>query len=1003
MYYPNWVRADSPGNWERSFTIDFTVRIGAPAGPSWDGPRPTVEGTTIYANGAPLIIDGDSKTSTTIYLDADRDGVLDPDVDPSLNALGITGAPEDGANLSSSAWSVYGGRHNDDLDGDTRITLLGGYVGNLYGGGHADIYGATADVTGSTTIQAAGGEVWGIYGGGVASAEATANIGGTTSISIGGSAKAGEVYGGGNAARSGGSAHVTGTAAVTVTGGQVTSFLYGGGWTSQGTATVGTTDVRISGGTVKNVYGGGLASNPGAISTVTGGASLRISGSATVSGNVYGGGYVYGGTAPAGTSSSVSVSGSVKIGGEGKGIVLNTKPDADTPVTNGVDTFALGVLTTGASVFTVLPDGAAAGDVIATNAISGDVPRLHLTGPGAADKIAYFENGAIKMRTKGAALLYSISGMVNHQTTNANIAGTVRLIQNGAVLQEQPFSLSEGYSFTGVKPGIYNIVAVMAGGSGEPAELTNTMLVTVKDRNLTNVNLHWWDGGVNSEVQIQPNTPPVAVGGLEEIAAGYDYPSPADFGVVRLTVQAVDDPADKGDIGNLAGGRTLAYWDLSLSFLYTDGVKIDLGDSNLVVLELVLPYDFTNKRDVTVYRKHGAQAAALTALPGAPDTPEDGTFWADTAGGYLHVYASKFSTYAVGYTPVSPSGGGGGGGGSNTATSTTTNADGSTTTTVTNRVTGAVTETTKAPGGTKTVVETKKDGSQTETVTTPDGGKTETATTAQGDKTYTEQRPDGTQIRADIPKTGDAAATVHLPGNAAAPVAVSFPVNDGTVVLRLLPDGTEEPVAYSLVEAGRVYVRLDGDAKLRVETRAGLFTDMDGHWAAESADFTGARELFQGTAPQIFTPERSMTRAMFATVLHRLDGTPDAGAVPFTDVEAGSWCAGGVAWAAENGIASGTGGGLFRGDRAITRQELAVMLWNYAQYDGLDVDPGENTNMLSFTDIDRAGEWAMPALQWACGAGILQGGADGTLNPIGTATRAQVAAILERFVTAAVK
>ncbi len=1446
---------------------------------------PTVDqrNRNIYANGSALIIDGTSNTSTTIYVDVNRNGVLDPE-DQSLKTLGITDAPADGFNFSSGmGWTVYGGCHNDDLEGNTQITLRGGYVGSLYGGGQADTDGDSANVSGSASIQADGGEVWGIYGGGYANAEhTTANIGGSTSISIGG-AKAGTIFGGGYARYADAEANVAGIAAVTVTGGQVTSSLYGGGTTAFGTATVGKSTVHISGGTVTStlngICGGGMAYNGAANANVTGAATVSISGNAAVNGNVYGGGYaqtagvsasingqatvviadsaavngsvygggrsqaagatanidgvatvsllgnatvsgtvyggglsqvagattsvtravnvfvsdnatasgsVYGGgraqvadatatvgpnslisvgdsatvggsiygggevqsgTAPAGANLSVSVSGGATIGGAGAGIVLNG--GTDTPVTNGVDTFVLGALREGASVYVVLPDDAAAGDVIATNALSSDRQYLHLTGPGAeglmvrldgsqiklaaipilpptadadrkilcangmellltagatadttkvsyrapgstgpytplavegatgspesgydltqwtvygggnrtavdgdtritmeggavealygggylsgatvggstcvavnggtvnyvygsgngnavtggtdvsigadatagtvygggygavgtagggntvavtvagtvahdvygggrnavtgdvsitvaetgtvkghvycggrytvtgdvsvtvagrvggsvwddqpvsgairvavtgtvegnilldtydgtntrtvtvsggatvtgtiwgvdletlsggtltigdpltetacirvcppygapdgtvvatgahpgdedhifflgsgtADKIAYFEDGAIKMRTRGAELLYNISGTVTHIITSAPVEGTVRLMQNGAVLQEQPFA-NEGYLFTGVKPGIYNIVAVMAGAASEAAVFTNTILVTVKDRSLTDVDLLWNDGGVNSEVQIQPNTPLVAVGGLDKIAAGYDTRGPEAFGVVRLTVQAVDDPADKGDIVSLAGGRTLAYWDLSLSFLYTDGTEMNLGDSNDTVLELVLPYDFTNKRDVTVYRKHGAQAAALTALPGAPDAPEDGTFWADTASGYLHIYASKFSTYAVGYTPVSTSGGGGGGGGSNTTTSTTTNADGSTTTTVTNRVTGAVTETTKAPDGTKTVVETKKDGSRTETVTTPDGTKTETATTAQGNKTYTEQRPDGTQIRADIPKTGDAAATVHLPGNAAAPVAVSFPVNDGTVVLRLLPDGTEEPVAYSLVEDGRVYVRLDGDAKLRVETRAGLFTDMDGHWAAESADFTGARELFQGTAPQIFTPERSMTRAMFATVLHRLDGTPDAGAVPFTDVEAGSWCADGVAWAAENGIASGTGGGLFRGDRAITRQELAVMLWNYAKYDGLDVSVGENTNILSFTDIDKAGEWAMPALQWACGAGILQGGADGTLNPTGTATRAQVAAILERFVAAAVK
>ena len=366
------------------------------------------------------------------------------------------------------------------------------------------------------------------------------------------------------------------------------------------------------------------------------------------------------------------------------------------------------------------------------------------------------------------------------------------------------------------------------------------------------------------------------------------------------------------------------------------------------------------------------------------------------------VFSNNTTIYAH-WTYTGSSSGSGSGGGSNTTTSTTTNADGSTTTTTTNKATGTVTETTKAKDGTQTVVETKKDGSKKETVTTPDGTKTETATTAQGDMSYTERRTDGTRISADIPKSGEATATVNLPSDTTAPVVASFPVIDGTVVLRVLPDGTEEPVAYSLVEGGRVYVRLDGDAELRVETRAGLFDDMDGHWAKEYADFTGARELFQGTAPHTFTPERPMTRAMLTTVLYRMDGMPETGEAAFSDVDNGAWYADGVAWASENGIAAGTSSGVFSAGRDITRQELAVMLWNYAKYDGIDVSIGEDTNILSFTDIDKAGEWAIPALQWACGAGILQGNTNGTLNPTGSATRAQVAAMLERFVATAVK
>jgi len=420
-------------------------------------------------------------------------------------------------------------------------------------------------------------------------------------------------------------------------------------------------------------------------------------------------------------------------------------------------------------------------------------------------------------------------------------------------------------------------------------------------------------------------------------------------------------------------------------------------------------YTVTFNADGGTVTPSTAQTDANGKLASLPTPTRSGSYRFDgwytaVTGGDLVTTNTVFNSNTTIYARWTYTGGSGGSGGSsNITTSTTTNPDGSTTTTTTNKTTGTVTETTKAKDGTETVVETKKDGSKKETVTTPDGTKTGTATTAQGDMTYTEQRTDGTKISADIPKSGEATATVHLSSNTTAPVVASFPVIDGTVVLRVLPNGTEEPVAYSLVEDGRVYVRLDGDAKLRVETRQGLFDDMDGHWAEEYADFTGARQLFQGTAPHIFNPEQPMTRAMLATVLYSMVGTPAAGESPFSDVDNGAWYADGVAWAAENGIVCGTGNGLFSAGRSITRQELAVMLWNYAKYEGIDVSVGEDTNILSFSDIDKAGEWAIPALQWVCGADIIQGNPDGTLNPAGWATRAQVSVMMERFVVAAVK
>ena len=105
-----------------------------------------------------------------------------------------------------------------------------------------------------------------------------------------------------------------------------------------------------------------------------------------------------------------------------------------------------------------------------------------------------------------------------------------------------------------------------------------------------------------------------------------------------------------------------------------------------------------------------------------------------------------------------------------------------------------------------------------------------------------------------------------------------------------------------------------------------------------------------------------------------------------------------MTWAAENGIVGGYGGGLFGPEDNITREQLAAILYRYAQTKGYDVSVGEDTNILSYTDTLEISEYAIPSMQWACGAGIINGTGDGsTLSPQGQATRAQIATMLMRF------
>ena len=155
--------------------------------------------------------------------------------------------------------------------------------------------------------------------------------------------------------------------------------------------------------------------------------------------------------------------------------------------------------------------------------------------------------------------------------------------------------------------------------------------------------------------------------------------------------------------------------------------------------------------------------------------------------------------------------------------------------------------------------------------------------------------------------------------------------------------------------------------------------------------------LMNGTAEGLFSPDLFTTRAMIVTVLWRLSGSPVVNYyMPFADVDQAAWYAEAVRWAASCGIVAGYDNGNFGPNDPITREQLAAILYRCAAYRQEDTSIGADTNILSFTDAASVSEYAVPALQWACGAGILQG-ADGALLPTHPATRAQTAAILHRF------
>lgn len=275
---------------------------------------------------------------------------------------------------------------------------------------------------------------------------------------------------------------------------------------------------------------------------------------------------------------------------------------------------------------------------------------------------------------------------------------------------------------------------------------------------------------------------------------------------------------------------------------------------------------------------------------------------------------------------------------SNTTTTTSKNEDGSTTKTVTNKKTGTVTATTTWPDGVR-LITTTKDGASTSEVTLPDGRDSVTVTIPTAEK----------------PAPGEVALIVH-------------------------EDGTREVVRTSVAVENGMRVTLTEGAVLEIADNSKAFADVaEGHWAYDAIQFAASRELFTGTGAGSFSPAGDMTRSMLVTVLARLDGQETSGGA--------AWYSKATDWGMEAGITDGA-----NMDASITRESLVVMLYRYAKAETTEAEA-----LNDFPDADKVSDWAEDAMSWAVANGILTGNGAGELNPAGTASRAEVAAILMRF------
>lgn len=415
-----------------------------------------------------------------------------------------------------------------------------------------------------------------------------------------------------------------------------------------------------------------------------------------------------------------------------------------------------------------------------------------------------------------------------------------------------------------------------------------------------------------------------------------------------------------GTISRITGGNISG----TTAAIRLNDYDTDYKDSD----ENVTAPSTVNKANASI--SAGNFSGALEVNANTVLTITGGTYTSDPSAYVVPGYVASYngSTYTVYYpVPVTSNNN------NNSSSTTTKNPDGSTTTTTTDKATGAVTETTTTANGSVGTVKTDANGS-TEI----------SASISAADVKAAEQK--NAPVIAPItvtPAASSAAAPViklSVPANAGE-VAVAIPVvnaKQGTVAVRVNPDGTEEIIKTAVITENGLVLGVKGSMQIKIINNDKNFADTVGHWAASDVDFVSARELFNGTAPALFSPEASMTRGMVVTVIARLAGeNTDGGA---------NWYDKGCAWAVANGVSDGTDP-----NGSITREQLAAMLYRYCG------SPAASGSLSAYADAASVSAFGSDAMQWCVNNGIING-MDGLLNPQGQATRAQVSAMFARYI-----
>lgn len=241
---------------------------------------------------------------------------------------------------------------------------------------------------------------------------------------------------------------------------------------------------------------------------------------------------------------------------------------------------------------------------------------------------------------------------------------------------------------------------------------------------------------------------------------------------------------------------------------------------------------------------------------------------------------------------------------------------------------------------------------------------------------------------------GSRVTVTAIPDAGYTAVSIAVTDNRGRMVV-VTPEG-DQRFTFIQPENGPVRIQVNFQQESVVPSLELPFLDIQKtDWCYEAVSYVYQKGLMAGTSSTTFSPNRTTTRGMIVTILHRMEGSPLAQGEGFQDVPAGQYYSDAVLWAAANGIVNGYGNGNFGPNDPINRAQMAAILYRYATYKGYDVTA--RANLESFRDAGQIGSYATEAMSWGNACGLINGVGNDLLSPRGSATRAQVAAILMRF------